>query len=65
MSNLNQTIKQFTENNDVSKIKTTIFTMAIRDCKNNPEFWNKTNIEEEVTELFHFLEKLSNLQLDE
>lgn len=64
MTNPTDLIEKFIANNNLSNIKATIFTMAIRDCKTNAELWKNSNIEEEVTELFMLLEKISQLKVD-
>lgn len=64
MTGITKLVSNFVKENDLSQIKETLFSMSIRDCKEHPELWNNSNLEEEVTELFSFLEHLSKIEIE-
>lgn len=51
MKKLQNYLESFIETNDMSKLSTTIAAMAIRDCKNNPELYQESEIENDIVEV--------------
>ena len=58
MSDLEEEVKKFVENNDLKILKSEFFALVIRDSKANPELYQKTKIEENFLELHRLLDRI-------
>lgn len=58
-------LEQFKSSENVGRIQTTLFEIALRDCANNPEYYNKTEIKDDLNALNFLLSKIQEIPLPE
>ena len=51
-------VEEFLKNHDIMEMKTSIYSMALRDAAENPGIHKDTDVNEHVIELMAFLDRL-------
>ena len=54
-------LEQFKSSEDVRRIQTTLFEIALRDCANNPDYYKETEIMNDLNALNFLLTKIQEI----